>query len=251
MQINGSTRVFMILGDPVAQVRAPETFNYLFARHGVDAVLVPAQVAPRDFAGFVRHAFQARNIDGLLLTIPHKTAMLALLDHCDRLGTIAQAVNVARRNADGSIEGALLDGTGFVKGLDHFGIALPGTSALLVGAGGSGVAIAVSLADRGVARLALYDVDAARAAQAAASLRAAWPALDIAAAASADPAGFDLVVNATPLVRACQARGVTAHPGYEMMIQQAPETVAFFGLHELARTVAADSSELRRLMQPV
>ena len=284
MQISGSTRVFMILGDPVGQVRAPESFNHLFARHGVDAVLVPALVAPRDFAGFVRHTFLARNIDGLMLTIPHKTAMLALLDRCDRLGGIAQAVNVARRNPDGSIEGALFDGTGFVKGLDHFGIALPGKSALVVGTGGGGVAIAVSLADRGVARLALFDTDAARVAEAAASLRAAWPALDIAAATSADPVGFDLVVNATPLglragdplpidparmdggsavvdilmknqptplVRACAARGIVAHPGYEMMIQQAPETLDFFGLHELARTVAADSSELRLLMQAV
>ena len=282
MQISGSTRVFMILGDPVAQVRAPETFNHLFARHGVDAVLVPAQVAPRDFAPFVRHAFKARNIDGLMLTIPHKTAMLALLDHCDRLGTVAQAVNVARRNADGSIEGALFDGVGFVKGLDHFGIALAGASALVVGAGGGGVAIAASLADRGVSRLAVYDVDGARSAGAVACLHDGWPEIDTLAAASADPAGFDLIVNATPLglkagdplpfdpvrvdagaaavdilmknqptplLRACHARGTTAHPGYEMMIQQAPETLAFFGLHELARTVAEDSSELRHLMQ--
>ena len=55
MHISGTTRVFLILGDPVAQVRAPEIFNHLFARHGVDAVLVPALVAPRDFAAFVRH----------------------------------------------------------------------------------------------------------------------------------------------------------------------------------------------------
>ena len=70
MQISGSTRVFLILGDPVAQVRAPEVFNHLFQRHGVDAVLVPAQVAPEDFAGFARQAFKARNIDGLWLAIP-------------------------------------------------------------------------------------------------------------------------------------------------------------------------------------
>jgi shikimate dehydrogenase len=282
MQISGTTRVFLILGDPVAQVRAPETFNHLFARHGVDAVLVPALVAQRDFAAFVRHAFTARNIDGLMLTIPHKTAMLELLDRCDRAGTLAQAVNAARRNADGTIDGALFDGVGFVKGLDHLGIQPRGARVLVVGAGGGGVAIAVALAERGVARLALRDVDAGRSAAVAARLRSAWPALDIAAATSSDPAGFDLVVNATPLglnagdplpfdparldagavvvdilmkrqstplLRACHARGVSAHPGFEMMIQQAPEYLAFLGLHELAHTVAGDSSELRRLMQ--
>jgi hypothetical protein len=73
--ITGTTRVFLILGDPVAQVRAPELFNALFRRHGADAVLVPAHVAPADFEGFARQALAARNIDGLWLAIPHKTAM--------------------------------------------------------------------------------------------------------------------------------------------------------------------------------
>jgi shikimate dehydrogenase len=282
MQITGSTRVFMILGDPVAQVRAPEQFNHLFARYGIDAVMVPARVAPQDFADFVRQIFKAENLAGLLLTIPHKAAMLPLLDRCDRLGTLAQAVNAVRRNADGSIEGALFDGIGFVKALDHFGIRQRGSRVLLVGVGGGGVAIAASLAERGVARLGLYDPDVSRCAVTAAMLRGAWPALAVTIADSADPAGFDCVINAsplglkagdplpfdparldagsavvdilmknqpTPLLRACHARGIAAHPGYEMMIQQAPDYMAFFGLHELARTVAEDSSELRRLMQ--
>lgn len=282
MRITGSTRVFMILGDPVAQVRAPEQFNLLFARHSVDAVMVPARVARPHVVGFVRQVFRADNIDGLLLTIPHKGAVLPLLDRCDRLGRLVQAVNAVRRNADGSIEGALFDGIGFVKALDHFGIRQRGSNVLLVGAGGGGVAIAASLVERGVARLALYDVDASRSAAAAAMLREAWPDCEAIVAPSPDPAGFDTVINAsplglkaddplpfdvarvdadaavvdilmknqpTPLLRACQSRGVVAHPGYEMMIQQAPEYLAFFGLHELAHTVAEDSSELRRLLQ--
>ncbi|HEY6087660.1 MAG TPA: shikimate dehydrogenase [Burkholderiaceae bacterium] len=282
MQITGSTRVFMILGDPIAQVRAPEQFNHLFARHGIDAVMVPARVAPRDLASFVGQIFKAENFAGLLLTIPHKAAMLPLLDRCDRFGTLAQAVNAVRRNADGAIEGALLDGIGFVKALDQFGIRQRGSTVLLVGVGGGGIAIAASLAERGVARLALYDPDTARCVAAAAMLKGAWPALVVEIAASADPAGFDCVINAsplglkaddplpfdparlypgaavvdilmknqpTPLLRACHARGVKAHPGFEMLIQQTPEYMDFFGLHPLARTVAEDSSELRRLMQ--
>lgn len=282
MHISGSTRVFMILGDPVAQVRAPEQFNHLFARHGVDAVMVALQVAPRHFGGFVRNVFNAGNVGGLLLTIPHKGAVLPLLDHCDRLGLLAQAVNAVRRNADGSLEGALFDGIGFVKGLDHLGIRQRGSNVLLIGAGGSGVAIAASLAERGVARLALYDLDATRSAVAAAMLRTAWPDCDLVVASSSDPAGFDTVINAsplglnaddplpfdvsrvdanaavvdilmknqpTPLLRACQRRGVVAHPGYEMLIQQTPEYLAFFGLPDVARAVTEDSSELRRLMQ--
>ena len=281
MHITGNTRVFMILGDPVAQVRAPEMFNALFRRHGVDAVLVPAHVAPADFDAFARQVLKARNIDGLWLTIPHKGAALALLDRCDRLGGIAQAVNAVRRNADGTLEGALFDGIGFVKALDHFGVPKRGARVLMVGMGGAGVAIAASLAERGVGELALYDLAPAHCEAAAASLRKAWQ-VPVRVAASSDPAGFDIVVNATPLglkpgdplpfdpgrvdtaaavvdilmknqptplLRACAARGARVFPGYEMMIQQASEYLAFFGLHELARVVQEGGAELRSFLQ--
>ena len=128
MSISGTTRVFLILGDPVAQVRAPEAFNHLFDKHGVDAVLVPAQVAAADLAGFARQALKARNIGGLWLAIPHKTAMVDLLDRCDRLGRSAGAVNAARRNADDTLEGALFDGVGFTKPSNSEAGTLAGTS---------------------------------------------------------------------------------------------------------------------------
>jgi len=282
MNITGRTRVFLILGDPVAQVRAPEAFNHLFARHGVDAVLVPALVAGADFEGFVRHALKARNIDGLWLAIPHKTAMVRLLDHCDRLGRVAGAVNAARRNADGSLEGALFDGVGFCKAADAAGVGIAGRRALVVGVGGGGVAIATSLAERGVGHLALYDAVPGRTESIAERLQAEFGG-SVVSAASADPAGFDLIVNATPLglkpgdtlpfdagriepgaavidilmknqptplLRACHARGITAHPGYEMLVQQMPEYLSFFGYDELARTVQADPSEVRALLAP-
>jgi shikimate dehydrogenase len=199
MQITGSTRVFLILGDPVEQVRAPELFNHLFERHGVDAVLVPAAVSPTDLPAFVRGVFMARNIDGLWLTIPHKSALLPLLAHCDARGRVAQAVNAVRRNEDGSLEGALFDGEGFVKSLDGFGVTCTGARALVVGMGGAGTAVAVSLAERGVATLALHGLDLDAAQVIAARIQASWPAVDVRATSSADPAGFDLVVNCTPL----------------------------------------------------
>jgi shikimate dehydrogenase len=282
MSISGTTRVFQILGDPVAQVRAPEVFNHLFRKHGADAVLVPVQIAPADFAAYVRHAFTARNVDGLWLAIPHKTAMVALLDHCDLLGRIAGAVNAARRNADGSIEGALFDGVGFVKALDQFGIAVAGRRALVVGVGGGGVAIAASLAERGAAHIALYDNAPGRSAEVARRLAQAFD-VEVAAAPSPDPAGFDLIVNATPLglqpgdplpfdvsrldaqtavvdilmknqptplLRACHARGIGAYPGYEMLVQQIPEYLSFFGYDDIAQAVQADASDVRALLVP-
>lgn len=281
MNISGTTRVFLILGDPVAQVRAPEAFNHLFAKHGVDAVLVPAKVSAENLATFAKASLLAENIEGLWLAIPHKTPMVDLLDRCEPLGRIAGAVNAARRNADGSLEGALFDGVGFVKALDHFGIDVPGRSALVVGVGGGGVAIATSLAARGPRRLALYDSTPGRTAAVARRLAAEF-GIDVVSLDSPDPAGHDLVVNATPLglkagdplpfdvarldagaavvdilmknqptplLRACRARGNTAHPGFEMMVQQVPEYLSFFGFEAIAKAVQADASDVRALFE--
>lgn len=280
--ITGTTRVFLIVGDPVAQVRAPEVFNPLFRRHGADAVLVPAHVAPADFGRFVRQVVAARNIDGLWLAIPHKTAMLPLLDRCDRIGAAAGAVNAARRNADGTLEGALFDGIGFTKALDHWGVPIAGRRALVVGVGGGGVAIAAALADRGAGQLGLFDSAPGRAADVAARLQRDF-GVDVRASTQPDPAGFDLVVHATPLglqpgdplpfdvarvdpggvvvdilmknqptplLRACRARGITAHPGYEMMLQQVPEYLRFFGYESIAQAVEADPQAIRPLLIP-
>ena len=282
MNISGNTRVYLILGDPVAQVRAPEVFNALFCKHGVNAVLVPAHVAPHRLEGFVKEAFGADNVDGLWLTIPHKAAVLPLLGHCDPLGRLAGAVNAVRRHADGSLEGALFDGIGFVKGLDRFGIRTLGRRVLVMGVGGGGVAIAASLAQRGCGELALFDAAPGRALQVAERLGAAFNTL-VTAPASTDPAGFDLVINSTPLglkagdplpfdvarldrgaavvdilmknqptplLRACAARGIDAFPGFEMMLQQMPEYLSFFGLHTLAQAVQEDAPELRALLEP-
>lgn len=282
LEITGNTRVFLIVGDPVEQVRAPELFNHFFRQHGIDAVLVPANVPAADLAAFVRNVTAARNIDGLWVAIPHKTAMVGLLDRCDRLGRAAGAVNATRRNADGTLEGALFDGIGFVKALDHFGIPIKGREALVVGVGGGGVAIAASLAERGVGRLALFDNVPGRTDSVAGQLHAEF-GIDAAASAQPDPAGFDIVVNATPLglksddplpfdvarcephaavidilmknqptplLRACRARGLVCHPGYEMLVQQVPEYLAFFGYEALARKVQADAAGLRALLAP-
>ena len=194
MHITGSTRVFYILGDPVAQVRAPEVYNDLFERHGVDAVLVPLKLPAAALPGFLEHGMKADNIGGCWATIPHKSALAALLKPDDPVAAIAGAVNAVRRHADGRLEAALFDGIGFVKGLDHFGIEVHGQRVLVVGAGGGGHAVAAALAQRGPQRLAVFNRTRARAEALVARL---LPLVGNAAgvADSADPAGYDLIVN--------------------------------------------------------
>ena len=282
MTITGNTRVYLIVGDPVAQVRAPEVYNHLFRQHGVDAVVVPAKVGADDLTGFVRHALRSGSFGGLWVTIPHKAAMLALVDRCEPLAQMAGAVNAVRRNADGSLEGALFDGVGFVKGLDHFGIELAGRRVLVVGLGGGGHAVAAALAQRGVGHLALFNRTAGRAAELVLRLQG-LPGTSVSLADTSDPAGFDLVVNCTSqglkpgdalpfdvarlasgavvvdiimsrqptaLLQACAARAIQAYAGFEMLVQQIPEYLRFFGMPEVARALQQDMAQVRALLQP-
>lgn len=282
MTLTGGARVFMIVGDPVAQVRAPEVYNHLFARHGVDAVLVPIKIAPDRLSDFVRHAFDAHNVGGMWVTIPHKAAMLRLMGCCDPQAQLAGAVNAVRRDDAGALEGALFDGVGFVKGLDSFGISVIGRRALIVGAGGGGQAVAAALALRGVRELAIYNRSSARAGELAERLTPQFGNV-IKVATTPDPAGYDVIVNCTsqglkpddplpfdpkrvdakaavvdiimtreptPLLKACAELGIAAYPGFEMLVQQIPEYLRFFGMPDLAQTLQADMSEVRTLLYP-
>lgn len=286
MTVNGRTDVYFILGDPVAQVLAPELFNPLFIRFGIDAVIVPVQVAPADLAAFVKTAFLGKNIKGMWVTIPHKTPVMQVLDHCSALGRMAGAVNAIRRNVDGSLEGGLFDGEGFVASLGYFGIPYAGQRVLILGAGGAAAAIGASLAlaRNGVvaAEVAFFDPSPGKAAEVAGRLAAAT-GTPVQAVASSDPAGFDLVVNAsplglrlsdplpcdvarldpsaalvdivmknqpTPVVRAARARGLNAQPGFEMLIQQAHLYLDFFGLSELAAALRKDADGIRKVIYP-
>jgi shikimate dehydrogenase len=282
MRITGTTRVFYILGDPVAQVRAPEVYNPLFELHGIDAVLVPLKLPAEALPGFLEHGLRAENVGGLWATIPHKSALAALLKPTDPVAAIAGAINAVKRHPDGRLEAALFDGIGFVKGLDRFGIDVAGRRVLVVGAGGGGHAVAAALAQRGPARLAIYNRSQERARSLADRLQPIAGAAAV-VADSADPAGFDLVVNCTslglkpddplpfdparvdtgaavvdilmtreptPLLRACRARGLKAEAGFEMLVQQVPEYLRFFGFDSLTESLRSNLDPVRAMLYP-
>ena len=143
--ITGHTKVFGIVANPIAHVKTPEEMNNHFAALGYDGVLVPCHVLPENLARFVDGLRVVESCGGLIVTIPHKTSILAL---CDRVvGDAAEigAVNTIRRDPDGSLVGAMLDGKGFVSGLVVNGIDVAGMDACLLGAGGAGAAIAFGI----------------------------------------------------------------------------------------------------------
>jgi shikimate dehydrogenase len=282
MRITGSTRVFYILGDPVAQVRAPEVYNQLFQSHGIDAVLVPLKLPAQALPGFLEHGMSAENVGGFWATIPHKSALAALLKPTDPVAAIAGAVNAVKRHPDGRLEAALFDGIGFVKGLDHFGIDVTGRRVLAVGAGGGGQALAAALAQRGPATLAVFNRSGERARSLVDRLQPIAEGVAV-VADSADPAGFDLIVNCTslglkpgdpmpfeparvdagaavvdiimsreptPLLRECRARGLKAEAGFEMLVQQVPEYLRFFGFDTITQSLQSDLDVVRSMLYP-
>ncbi|XYD08119.1 shikimate dehydrogenase [Methylobacterium sp. NMS12] len=195
--ITGRTRVYGILADPIYHVKAPEVMGALFARHGVDGVLVPLHVTADGLAAVMDGLRQLRNFGGFIATVPHKTAMTGLCDALTREAEQIGAVNCVRREADGRMVGTMLDGIGFVEALRGLGLEPRGRSAALAGAGGAASAIAFALAEAGVARLTILNRTADRAQALAERLRAAYPGLAVAAAGV--QAEHDLLVNGTSL----------------------------------------------------
>jgi shikimate dehydrogenase len=105
------------------------------------------------------------NVDGLLVTMPHKHTAVGHCATSSEGTSLLGAVSVIRRYADGTWHGDMLDGLAFVKAQKDHGARPAGSRVLLLGAGGAGSAIAVALLDEGVQELVVHDVDETRAAE--------------------------------------------------------------------------------------
>lgn len=198
MPVTGATRIYYIVGDPIAQVKSPQVLNEMFAARGIDAVMLAYHVAAGDLEAAWR-AFRAqRNLGGFIVTVPHKPAACALSDEVGEMAGEVGTANAVRRLADGRMRCDNFDGYGFLAALEADCGAPADRRALLVGAGGVGACIGYTLARHGVRSLTVCDTDAGRAQRLAGGVLDAYPACDV-AVGEADPRGHDLIVNATPL----------------------------------------------------
>jgi shikimate dehydrogenase len=260
--ITGRTRLIGHLGYPTESFKAPMIYNPYFQRDGIDAVVVPMGCRSADYPDFLKLFFRLSNAHGALVTMPHKVTTTGLVDTLSATATIAGACNAVRLEPDGRLVGDMFDGEGFVRGVQRKGRKLAGTRALVIGAGGVGSAIAASLAKAGVAELGLFDRQASAAEELGQRLVAHYPALRV-TTGSNDPDGFDIVVNATPLgmkpddplpvdisrlpasafvgevvmaqeitpfLAAARARGCAVQVGTDMLFEQIPAYLEFFGL---------------------
>jgi shikimate dehydrogenase len=272
--ISGNTEIIAHIGFPTHAFKAPMIYNPYFDHAGIDAVVVPMGCKTEDYPAFLKAVFSLQNIRGALITMPHKVTTAGLLDAVSPTAQIAGACNAVRRNEAGQLVGDMFDGEGFVRGVQRKGFALQGIHALVVGCGGVGSAIAASLAAAGIGAITLFDAYTPSMEGLASRLRQHYPALQV-TTGSNDPAGCDLVVNGTPMgmndgdplpmdveriapttfvgevvmksemtafLRAAVARGCPVQVGTDMLFEQIPAYLEFFGLPtttpEVLRSVA-------------
>lgn len=271
--ITGKTRVIAHLGYPTEAFKAPMIYNPWFEAQGIDAVVVPIGVRAPDYSALLKALFTATNMHGALVTMPHKVTTAGLVDELTTTARIAGACNAILKRADGSLLGDMFDGAGFVRGVERKGRRIAGARCLVIGCGGVGSAIAASLAAAKAAAIGLHDPRIAAAGGLAERLRRYYPALAV-TASSNDPAGYDIVVNATPLgmqpgdplpldpaglmphmfvgevvmreeytplLRAARATGCAVQVGTDMLFEMIPAYLEFFGFG------TATPEELRRL----
>lgn len=274
--IRGTTELIAHIGFPTRGFKSPLIYNPYFEQAGIDAVVVPMGCGAEHFPSVLAAVFSLTNIRGALITMPHKMAAAALLDEASPAVRIAGACNAVRRTENGRLQGDLFDGEGFVRALRRKGCRLAGARALIAGAGGVGSAIAASLAAAGASAIALFDIHRGSAQALASRLAPFYPRLGLTTDID-NPSGCDIVVNATPVgthdddpmpvdvdridpgtwvgevvmtpeitpfLIAAQARGCRVQPGSDMLFEQIPAYLEFFGFRattpEHLRQLAAD-----------
>jgi shikimate dehydrogenase len=193
--LNGATRIHVTIGDPIAQVKSPAGITQGFLARGHDAIMIPLQVKPADIEDFFKLAKKLPNLDGIVITVPHKPVAFRHCDTTSERARVLEVCNVMRREKDDRWTGDMTDGGGFIAALKRNSFDPKGKRALQVGAGGAGSALALSLTMEG-ASVTLCDLDTAK--RDALIARLALHGHKIAVTDKADPPGFDLVVNATP-----------------------------------------------------
>jgi shikimate dehydrogenase len=123
---SGATRLYVIVGDPIAQVRWPAGVSAAFAARGHDGILVPVQVASADLPDFLSVAARLKNIDGIVVTIPHKFVCYQACASATERAHFLRTVNLMRQRSNGAWHGDMVDGLGFIgaaqgKGIDPRG----------------------------------------------------------------------------------------------------------------------------------
>ncbi len=262
MHIDGHTELIAHIGYPTHSFKSPLIYNPYFEHEGINALVVPMGCRAEHYPTFLKSVFQLTNICGALITMPHKVTTVGLLDEVSPTVKVAGACNAVKRDGQGRLVGDMFDGVGFVRGVQRKGFDLTGKRVMVLGSGGVGSAIAASLATESIKTISLFDIHTASMEGLAERLKHEYPKLEV-QIGSNDPDGHDLVVNATPMgmnagdplpmdvsrispsafvgevvmrtemtafLLAAQQQGCQIQKGSDMLFEQIPAYLEYFGL---------------------
>ncbi len=242
-----ATRLAGVIGWPVRHSRSPQIHNAAYRAAGLDWVYVALPVPPGEVPAALA-GMAALGIEGLSVTMPHKTAAVAAVDVLSADAAALGAVNSIRRDGD-RLLGDNTDGGGFVDSLLDDDVDPAGRRCVVLGAGGAARAVVRALAGAGAASVTVINRDPGRAATAAALAGSVGTVGDLSDLSVADllvqatPVGMgddptlavdpgrlpdhavvaDLVYHPlrTPLLVAAEARGLRTVGGIGMLVHQA------------------------------
>jgi shikimate dehydrogenase len=278
MNIDGNTELIAHIGYPTHSFKSPLVYNPYFEQEGINALVVPMGCRAEHYPAFLKSVFQLTNIRGALITMPHKVTTVGLLDEVTSTVKVAGACNAVKLDDQGRLVGDQFDGAGFVRGVKRKGFDLAGKRVLVVGTGGVGSAIAASLAAEKIQSISLFDLNPASVEGLALRLKNEYPQIQV-KTGSNDPDGHDLVVNASPMgmnegdplpmdvsrisantfvgevvmrtemtafLLAAQRRGCQVQVGSDMLFEQIPAYLEYFGLKTSTAEVLRKVSRLEQ-----
>ena len=197
------THIVALLGYPLGHSRSPALHQAAFAHVGIDARYELWETPAAALAGRVA-ALRAPHILGANVTLPHKIAVVSLLDRVDPLVERVGAVNTIVREADGALTGANTDVPAFLAALrEDAGFDPVGKRVIVLGASGAARAAVAALLDAGASAIAVVNRTPERAEELLgdALLTASYDP-ELLALAADDPTLPELTRNAALIVNA-------------------------------------------------
>lgn len=216
MTILGTTRVLGILGWPVEHSLSPIMQNAALAALGLDYVYVPFAVRPEALPNAVA-GLKALGVAGFNVTIPHKSAIIPLLDRLSPEAELIGAVNTVKREGD-LLVGYNTDCSGFISSLrSDLGFEPAQSRILLLGAGGAARAALVGLCQAGAREIVIANRHVEKGCQLVDEFAAIFGGTQFAAipqdaaAFSVELQKFDILVNTTSV-----GMGGSVFPGLDL-----------------------------------
>lgn len=203
--VNGKTRVYGIVGDPIEQVRSPEMVTWEMQKRDHNAVLIPMHIARDEFDTVIPHIMRMRNLDGLIFTIPFKAQAIALAKTLGPQASQIGAINALKKHSNGAWSGEIFDGMGCVEAFKQRGITLQDKRLQLIGLGGAGSAICVALAYEKPKLLRLFDINPQTTERMAKMVNTISPQTAVEVGLPLAE-GIDILLNASPVGMLSDAR---------------------------------------------